>query len=149
MSFEYSVHHEDGKILHVLGSAKLIEQDGELMYQRFLLDYSDQKHEEERRERHQQSLIRALGVSYLVMCSFDLNTGRGELLRISDEADEGLRSIFDGSLTYEQSLFDYVDSRRCPTTVPCYAICSRAIACARSSRIASASTSCTVRSSTG
>ncbi len=114
VSFEYSVHHEDGKILHVLGSAKLIEQDGELMYQRFLLDYSDQKHEEERRERHQQSLIRALGVSYLVMCSFDLNTGRGELLRISDEADEGLRSIFDGSLTYEQSLFDYVDSRALP-----------------------------------
>lgn len=80
VSFEYSVHHEDGKILHVLGSAKLIEQDGELLYQRFLLDYSDQKHEEERRERRQQSFIRALGVNYLVVCSFDLNTGRGELL---------------------------------------------------------------------
>ena len=114
VSFEYSVHHEDGKILHVLGSAKLIEQDGELLYQRFLLDYSDQKHEEERRERRQQSFIRALGVNYLVVCSFDLNTGRGELLRISDDADEELKGIFDGSLTYEKSLYDYVNIRTLP-----------------------------------
>ena len=114
VSFEYSVHHEDGKILHVLGSAKLIEQDGELMYQRFLLDYSDQKHEEERRERRQQSFIRALGVNYLIVCSFDLNTGRGELLRISDEADEELRGIFEGPLTYEKSLYDYVNIRTLP-----------------------------------
>ncbi len=114
VSFEYSVHHEDGKILHVLGSAKLIEQDGELLYQRFLLDYSDQKHEEERRERRQQSFIRALGVNYLVVCSFDLNTGRGELLRISDDADEELKDIFDGPLTYEKSLYDYVNIRTLP-----------------------------------
>ncbi len=114
VSFEYSVHHEDGKILHVLGSAKLIEQDGELLYQRFLLDYSDQKHEEERRERRQQSFIRALGVNYLVVCSFDLNTGRGELLRISDDADEELKGIFDGPLTYEKSLYDYVNIRTLP-----------------------------------
>lgn len=114
MSFVYSVHHEDGKILHVLGSAKLIEQDGELLYQRFLLDYSDQKHEEERRERRQQSFIRALGVNYLVVCSFDLNTGRGELLRISDDADEELKDIFDGPLTYEKSLYDYVNIRTLP-----------------------------------
>ena len=114
VSFEYSVHHEDGKILHVLGSAKLIEQDGELMYQRFLLDYSDQKHEEERRERRQQSFIRALGVNYLIVCSFDLNTGRGELLRISDDADGELKDIFDGPLTYEKSLYDYVNIRTLP-----------------------------------
>lgn len=114
VSFEYGVHHESGKILHVLGSAKLIEQDGELMYQRFLLDYSDQKHEEERREQRQQSFIRALGVNYLIVCSFDLNTGRGELLRVSDKADEELRGIFEGSLTYEKSLYDYVNTRALP-----------------------------------
>ena len=111
VSFEYRVQHTDGNILHVIGSAKLIEQDGELFYQRFLLDYSDQKRAEEQRKQRQQAFIRALSEEHLVMCSFDLDTGEGELLRISDEADDELRSIFEGTLTYENALEKYVGSR--------------------------------------
>ena len=114
VSFEYGVRHTDGTILHVIGSAKLVEQDGELFYQRFLLDYSDQKREEEIRERRQQSFIRALSEDHLVMCSFDLDTGEGELLRISDEADDELRDIFGGELTYEDALNKYVSQRVLP-----------------------------------
>lgn len=114
VSFEYGVRHADGGILHVIGSAKLVEQDGELFCQRFLLDYSDQKREEEIRERRQQSFIRALSENHLVVCSFDLDTGEGELLRISDEADEELRSIFGGTLTYEAALDEYVGQRVLP-----------------------------------
>ena len=118
VSFEYGVRHDDGRVLHVLGSAKLIEQDGELLCQRFLLDYSDQKRTEERREQRQQSFIRALSANHLVVCSFDLNDGKGELLRISDEADKELKSIFEGPLTYEKSLCDYVNNRTLPEDRP-------------------------------
>lgn len=111
VSFEYRVQHTDDDILHVIGSAKLIEQDGELFYQRFLLDYSDQKRAEERRKKRQQSFIRALSEDYLIMCSFDLDTGEGELLRISDVADDELRSIFSGTFTYEGALSQYIKQR--------------------------------------
>lgn len=114
VSFEYRVKHTDGKILHVIGSAKIVEQDGELFYQRFLLDYSDQKQQEERFKRRQESFIRALSEDYLIMCSFDLNSGEGELLRISDEADEELHEIFGSTLAYEKVLQTYVEHRVLP-----------------------------------
>ena len=46
-SVEYSVHHADGRLLHILGNVKLIEEGGELFYQRFLLDFTAQKLQEE------------------------------------------------------------------------------------------------------
>lgn len=118
VSFEYGVRHDDGEILHVIGSAKLVEQDGELFYQRFLLDYSDQKREEERRGQRQQAFIRALSVNHIVVCSFDLDTGEGELLRIIDEADDELRSIFEGELTFEEAVDGYVSHRVLPDDQP-------------------------------
>lgn len=79
-----------------------------------MLDYSDQKREEELRKKRQQSFIRALGEEYLIMCSFDLDTGEGELLRMSDEIDDELRSIFGGDFTYESSLNQYISHRVLP-----------------------------------
>ena len=40
---EYRVQHRDGNIVHILGNVKLIEEGGELLYQRFLLDVTAQK----------------------------------------------------------------------------------------------------------
>jgi len=54
---EYRVLHKDGKILHILGNIKLIEEGGQLFYQRFLLDVTAQKQEEaERWEKKNQEL---------------------------------------------------------------------------------------------
>ena len=46
ISVEYRVRHGDGSILHILGNVKLIEESGELFYQRFLLDFTAQKLQE-------------------------------------------------------------------------------------------------------
>jgi len=43
VNVEYRVRHTDGRLLHVMGSIKLMEEDGELIYQRFLLDCTAQK----------------------------------------------------------------------------------------------------------
>ena len=40
---EYRVRHSDGTVLYILGNVKLVEESGELYYQRFLLDFTDQK----------------------------------------------------------------------------------------------------------
>ena len=48
-SIEYRVRHKDGKQLHILGNVKLIEENGQQLYQRFLLDFTAQKQQEEAR----------------------------------------------------------------------------------------------------
>ena len=43
VSTEYRVRHKNGEILHIMGNVKLLMEDGELFYQRFLLDCSFRK----------------------------------------------------------------------------------------------------------
>lgn len=64
ISVEYRVQHRDGKILHVMGNVKLLKENGEPFYQRFLLDCTAQKLEEQKREKRQTELIRALASDY-------------------------------------------------------------------------------------
>lgn len=108
VSIEYRVNHSDGKILHIMGNVKLIKQNGELMYQRFLLDCTAQKLEEEEKERQQKELVHALSIDYRIVCAFDLDTGTGFLLRSNEE--EG--SVFvldpDGMISFQDSLERYV-----------------------------------------
>ncbi len=49
VSVEYRVRHKNGKILHILGNIKLIEEGGELYYQRFLLDFTAHKLKDEQK----------------------------------------------------------------------------------------------------
>ncbi|MDE6740417.1 MAG: PAS domain S-box protein, partial [Lachnospiraceae bacterium] len=55
---EYRVRHKDGRELHILGNIKLVEEGGELYYQRFLLDYTAQKLKDEQRLAEKNQEIR-------------------------------------------------------------------------------------------
>ncbi|MBD5118585.1 MAG: response regulator [Clostridiales bacterium] len=57
-SVEYRVRHRDGKMLHILGNVKLVEEGGELFYQRFLVDYTAQKQQEEQMRAQKDQEIR-------------------------------------------------------------------------------------------
>lgn len=84
VSVEYSVQHDDGEVLHIMGSVKLLEENGELLYQRFLFDSTENKLEEEKNDRRQMELVQALGIDYNLICAFDLDTGRGNAIRIGE-----------------------------------------------------------------
>ena len=63
-SAEYRVRHKDGTLLHILGNVKLTEENGERLYQRFLVDITDQKQQEaekwakkDRELRHQEQMF--------------------------------------------------------------------------------------------
>ena len=113
-SIEYRVQHEDGEVLHVMGNIKLMEEDGELFYQRYLLDCTAQKLQEEKErqeaEKRQLELISALGVEYSLVCYFDLSTGEGRALRIGECKNGVLESIFTGELTLEKSIDRYIEN---------------------------------------
>ncbi len=84
VSVEYRVCHKNGEILHVMGNVKLLRENGELFYQRFLLDCTVQKLQEREKELHHKELIQALSIDYTVVYFVDLDTGMGTLLRNDD-----------------------------------------------------------------
>ena len=111
VSTEYRVRRSTGEILHVMGNIKLTEKDGERYFQRFLLDITEQKLEEERKERHQRDLLKALSEDYLVVCAYDLDTDVSEPVRVSTDPVLGLANVFGEGLTLEESGGRYISER--------------------------------------
>ena len=56
-SAEYRVRHPDGKILHILGAIKLVEDNGRCYYQRFLTDFTPQRLKMDRQAQYQQQMF--------------------------------------------------------------------------------------------
>ncbi|MCI8648190.1 MAG: response regulator [Firmicutes bacterium] len=108
ISVDYRVQHKSGDLLHVMGNVKLLRENGELFYQRFLLDCTEQKLQEQKNERRQMQLIQALSIDYNLVCVFDLDTGSGIALRIDDDDSHMFQSIFGGEIDLEQSIERYV-----------------------------------------
>jgi len=113
VSIEYQVRHKNGDIFHVMGNVKLMEENGVRFYQRFLLDCTAQKQREEQQreaeQRRQAELVQALTVDYNLVCFFDLDTGVGQALRLSDCKYGVLNEIFSGALVLEDCMRRYLD----------------------------------------
>lgn len=108
VNVEYRVQHKDGEILYVMGNVKLLKENGELIYQRFLLDCTAQKLLEKKNERYQMELIQALSVDYTLVCFFDLNTGKGSVLRNAYKNEQVFDSIFNGKISLKESMEQYI-----------------------------------------
>lgn len=112
ISVEYRVKHKDGKILHVMGNVKLLEENGEMFYQRVLLDCTAQKIQERENEKHQTELVHALSIDYNLVCFYDLETGAGHSLRVTDCDKQILESIFGNKkdLILERDMAEYINT---------------------------------------
>ncbi|MCI8550684.1 MAG: response regulator [Lachnospiraceae bacterium] len=109
-SVEYRVCHKNGDILHVMGNVKLLKENGELLYQRFLLDCTAQKLQEKEHEQRQMELVHALSIDYNLVCFFDLNTGMGHRIRHEDNGDSLLETIFEGELSLDDRMERYIEA---------------------------------------
>lgn len=108
VSVEYRVRHKNGEILHIMGSVKLLKENGELFYQRFLLDCTEQKLKEQKNERRQVELVQALTIDYNLVCFFDLDTGMGFILRDADGSGRLFDADFGGDISFEESMELYI-----------------------------------------
>lgn len=108
ISVEYRVQHKNGEILHVMGNVKLLNENGELFYQRFLLDCTAQKLEEKKKERRQVELIQALAIDYNLVCFFDLDTGKGYPLRNADDSGNEFVHGLAREISLEESMGTYM-----------------------------------------
>lgn len=106
-SVEYRVQHKNGEIVHVLGNVKLLEEDGEIFYQRFLLDCTARKQQEEKNARYQKELVQALSIDYKLVCFVDLDTGRGTVLQSDDPDGQLFGDIFSGDTLFEECMDRY------------------------------------------
>lgn len=112
ISLEYRVQHgADEEVRHIMGNVKLIKENGELFYQRFLLDCTDQKRQEtierKKNERRQMELVQALSIDYNLVCFFELDTGTGSTLRIDDKK-HAFGFAFTGQLSLETCMEAYI-----------------------------------------
>ncbi|MCM1320565.1 MAG: response regulator [Bacteroides sp.] len=110
VSMEYRVRHDNGEIISVMGSAKLIRENGRLLCQRFLLDCTAQKMQEQREKKHHQELVYALSADYSLICYFDLDTGSGVPLRMDEETQQMLGDVFSDSLSLENTVSRYIET---------------------------------------
>lgn len=109
VNIEYRVQHKDGELRHIMGSIKLIEEDGRLYYQRFLLDCTVQKLQEEKNERRQAELVRALSIDYNVVAFFELDMDIGILLRNNEEEGRMFVPDTEGSIRFSESMHRYIE----------------------------------------
>lgn len=113
VSVEYRVQHKNGDIIHVMGNVKLLRENGELFYQRFLLDCTEQKlHEKKEKaenEKRHSDLIQALILDYGLVCYFDLNTEKSSILRMVPQSVKELSPIFGEGTELMKSLNDYAE----------------------------------------
>ncbi|MCI8772147.1 MAG: response regulator [Lachnospiraceae bacterium] len=108
VSIEYRVQHNNGDIVHVMGNIKLFRENGELFYQRFLLDITAQKLQEKKNERRQMELVQALSIDYNLVYYFDLETGVGSQIREDDESTRIFGTSFDGHKPFKESMESYI-----------------------------------------
>lgn len=110
VSIEYRVRHKDGTIVHVMGNIKLLRENGQLYYQRFLLDCTEQKMQEKKNERYQKELVQALSIDFNFVCFFNLDTGKGSLLRNNVENGSVFNSLLGREISLEESMELYIQN---------------------------------------
>ncbi len=108
ISVEYRVRHKNGEIRHVMGNVKLLLEDGELIYQRFLLDCTAQKLQAQRNEKREMELIQALSIDYSIVCCFDLDTGLGMPLRNNNEEGLAFKPNNSGRIMFQNCIERYI-----------------------------------------
>lgn len=114
VSFTYRVERSEGHLAYIMGNARLMEENGEIICQRFLLDCTAQKLQEERekeeKERRHLELIRVLSMDYEMVCVIDIATGKASILQ-NNAIDAGnSSSIFASMTNFDDSFNLYINT---------------------------------------
>jgi PAS domain S-box-containing protein len=111
-SVDYRVLHKDGTILDVYGGIKLLEQDGIPIYQRYLLDRTEQMNYERQRRQERETqyadTLRALSTDFNSVFVVNLDSGIGIPLRVNDDIRMRFGSAISGEMILQDSIALYI-----------------------------------------
>lgn len=113
VNVEYRVRNKDGRLRHVMGSIKLVSENGMTFCQRFLLDCTDRKNKEIRREWRQEQLMQALSADYNQVCHFDFDTGEGYAMNAHVCRYGTVEGLFDKSRPIQDDMDRYINQCVC------------------------------------
>lgn len=112
-SVDYRVQHRDGEVLNVMGRIKLLEEDGELIYQRFLLDCTAQKSQEKKEKMKQKRLIEdsyeiiaGLSSDYDFIALVNSESGRMSVYKANNSSPEVISALADKKM-YSDAIWAY------------------------------------------
>ena len=105
VSVEYRVQHKNGELLHVMGNVKLFEENGQLFYQRFLLDCTAQKLQEKKNHQRHMELVQALSIDFNLICFVDTQTGL--VIPIRNDGRESTY-MFQEKISLKDSMEQYI-----------------------------------------
>jgi PAS domain S-box-containing protein len=98
----YRVRHKDGELIDIMGTVKLLEKNGERVYQRFLFDYTSLKQQQKKKQRATEKryneMIQALAMDYTTIYFLNLDTGIGYPYRLNDQMIKRYADVFDGNM---------------------------------------------------
>lgn len=103
---EYRVRHKDGKMFNIMGNIKLLRENGELFYRRFLLDITARK----KNEKRYSELVKALSIDYSMIWTFDINSGKGIAIRVSEEWSRFMKSAYSQGVPFEKVWGEFADN---------------------------------------
>jgi PAS domain S-box-containing protein len=110
-SVNYRVYHKNGELIDVAGRIKLLEENGEIIYQRFLLDVTDYKEKERMQkketENHHNDIVQALSIDFSSVYFMNLDTGKGYSYRTNDYLRAKFGDAFTGELGFKESMDMY------------------------------------------
>lgn len=110
---EYRVCHKDGTMLDVNGKIKLLMENGELIYQRILLDRTAQKRSEEMQrweeQKQQFEMIRALCGEYTFVYLVDIDTGIAIPYHTNKERTDQDRASYAEKFLFEERTRQYIE----------------------------------------
>lgn len=112
VSIEYRINHGNGEVLHVMSNIKLLCENGELFYQRSLLDCTAQKKQEEENEQRQTELIQALSIDYSCIFFLDLDSGVCSPLRAGDNSNSIVDAL-NADSPFEENIKNYIQNFVC------------------------------------
>ncbi len=107
-SVSYRVLHKNGEILHIMGNVKLLEENGELVYQRFLLDCTAQKLQEKKKEQYLNALLQALSTDYNFVFAVDLDVEKVSVLRNDEDTGGVFGTAFNGERSFCENMETYI-----------------------------------------
>ncbi len=113
-NIEYTVHHDNGETLNIIGNVKLVSENGKLFYQRYLLDVTEQKKESSKKEHRQAELVKALAAHYDAVFYFNLDTGLGNALYITEDAEKNFGESLKGKFSFKNMMKSYVEKNIAP-----------------------------------
>jgi PAS domain S-box-containing protein len=108
VSIDYRVRHKDGEVRNVMGRVKLLEENGSLIYQRFLLDCTAQKLQEKKErmedEKRFKEMIQALCIDFESVYFLDVDSAMGYPYRVNGDMIRRFGDAYQGQMQLKQSV---------------------------------------------